>query len=80
MRRRRINWDEEVQKSERIRMKGLRSTIVGSLMSFLLLVAARKVNPSWSPGTGILSFLLIAIAIVLAITLFFRLSRRKKDT
>ena len=80
MRRRRINWDEEVQKSERIRMKGLRSTIVGSLMSFLLLVAARKVNPSWSPGTGILSFLLIAIAIVLAITLFFRHSRRKKDT
>ena len=80
MRRRRINWDEEVQKSERIRMKGLRSTIVGCLMSFLLLVAARKVNPSWSPGTGILSFLLIAIAIVLAITLFFRLSRRKKDT
>ena len=61
-------------------MKGLRSTIVGSLMSFLLLVAARKVNPSWSPGTGILSFLLIAIAIVLAITLFFRHSRRKKDT
>ncbi len=80
MRRRRINWDEEVQKSERIRMKGLRSTIVGCLMSFLLLVAARKVNPSWSPGTGILSFLLIAIAIVLAITLFFRHSRRKKDT
>ena len=80
MRRRRINWDEEVQKSERIRMKGMKSTMVGSLMSFLLLVAARKVNPSWSPGTGILSFLLIAIAIVLAITLFFRHSRRKKDT
>lgn len=80
MRRRRINWDEEVQKSERIRMKGMKSTMVGSLMSFLLLVAARKVNPSWSPGTGMLSFLLIAIAIVLAITLFFRHSRRKKDT
>ena len=80
MRRRRVNWDEEVQKSEQIRMKGMKSTILGCLMSFLLFVAARKANPSWSPGTGMLSFLLIAIAIVLAITLFFRLSRRKKDT
>ncbi len=80
MRRRRINWDEEMQKSERIRMKGMQSTMVGCLMSFLFLVAVRKANPSWSPGTGILSFLLIAIAIVLTITLFFRHSRRKKNT
>lgn len=79
MRRRRIDWNEEIRKSERIRRNGLKNTALGCIMSFLFLVGARRINPSWSPGTGILSFLLIAIAIVLTITLFFRHSRRKKD-
>ena len=38
MRRRKVNWDEEIKKSEEIRRKGLRLTLVTFLMALFWLL------------------------------------------
>jgi hypothetical protein len=80
MRRRRIDWDEEIRKTEQIRRKGLKNTALGCIMSFLLLVGVRRMHPKLLQAGGMLSFLLVAVATVLLIVILFRRSGRKRDS
>jgi uncharacterized membrane protein len=53
MRRRKVNWDEEIKKSEEIRRKGLRLTLVTFLMALFWLFGMGHMHKEWSWGSAL---------------------------
>ena len=75
MRRKRIDWDEEIRKSEQIRLRGLRYTIAAFVLAgFWLFAVGRMGKKDISLAPLFVTLLLIGAGTLL----FFFLSRRKK--
>ena len=53
MRRRKVNWDEEIKKSEEIRRKGLRLTLVTFIMALFWLFGMKHMHKEWSWGSAL---------------------------
>ncbi len=74
VRRKRIDWDEELKKTERIRLKGFRYTAAGFVLVLFWFLGVRQIQ-------GEISFLPMLFPFFLVISgvlLFILVLRRKK--
>jgi hypothetical protein len=72
--RRRIDWNEELKKTEKIRMKGFRYTAAGLILALFWLIGARQIQKEISFTPMLFSLFLV----VSGVLLFALIMRRKK--
>lgn len=73
MRRKKIDWDEELKKTERIRIKGFRYTAAGFALALFWLLGARHMQREISFAPMLLSIFLV----ILGVFLFILVLRKK---
>jgi hypothetical protein len=74
VRRKRIDWDEELKKTERIRIKGFRYTAAGFALALFWLLGARHMQREISFAPMLFSVFLV----IFGALLFIFILRRKK--
>jgi thiosulfate reductase cytochrome b subunit len=74
VKRKRIDWDEELKKTERIRVKGFRYTAAGFALALFWLLGARYIQREISFAPMLLSVFLVIVGVLL----FILVLRRKK--
>ena len=75
----RVDWEKEIQKTERIRMKGIYTSIFGFALAVIILFGASQVNDGASVLTPILSVgCLLAATFIIVFTLKRRAEKLKK--
>jgi hypothetical protein len=74
VRRKRIDWDEELKKTERIRLKGFRFTAAGFVLVLLWLLGVRQIQKEIPILPMLFSFFLVISGVLLLIIVL----RRKK--
>ena len=76
MRRKRIDWDEEIRKTEQVRWKGLRFSIASfALAAFWIFGVGRMGRKSLSMGPLTLVLLFVAAGTLLFIMLMRRIQK-----
>jgi hypothetical protein len=71
--RKRVDWEKEMQKTEEIRMKGFRISILGFAVASLFLFGASRINS----GASLLSpMIMIGCFLFATVVLVFTLKRR----
>jgi Ca2+/Na+ antiporter len=76
MKRKRVDWEKEMRKTEEIRMRGFKISILGFAVAVLFLFGASRINNDTSfVSHAIMTGCLIAATIVLVFT--FRRSAKK---
>jgi len=73
VRRKKIDWDEELKKTERIRIKGFRYTAAGFALALFWLLGARHMQREISFAPMLLSIFLV----ILGVFLFILVLRKK---
>jgi len=82
MKRKRIDWENEIQKTEEIRMRGFRTSILGFIVAVMFLFGASRINQDASViSNAIMIGCLFAAVVVLVLTLRRRAAmlRRMKE-
>ena len=74
MRRKRVDWDEELRKSEKIRRRGFFYTLGGFALALFWILGARQMQRNYSFGPLVVLFIFVAAGTLL----FTVLSRRRK--
>ena len=74
MRRKRVDWDEELRKSEKIRRRGFFYTLGGFALALFWILGARQMQRNYSFGPLVVLFFFVAAGTLL----FTVLSRRRK--
>jgi hypothetical protein len=74
-RRRRVDWDEEIRKTERIRRKGLFTSALSFGVAMVFIVAAGRLNAT---GIEIDRKVIFAFCLVVAVFLFRVLTTRRE--
>jgi hypothetical protein len=73
MKRKRIDWEKEIKKTEEIRMRGFRTSILGFIVAVLFLFGASRVN---ADASLIPHAIMIGCFFAAVIVLVFTLRRR----
>ena len=73
-RRRRVDWDEEIRKTERIRRRGFFTSALSFGVALIFVVAAGRVN---APGIKIDRKVIFAFCLVTARLIFCALAARR---
>jgi hypothetical protein len=79
MRRRHVNWDEELRKTEAIRMRGFRISAFGFVMGFLFLVGSVQLNDKIPFGRNLLLIGYFVVAFGVLAFLWRRSAKRQKE-
>ena len=74
MRRKWVDWDEEMKKSERIRRRGFFYTLGGFALALFWILGARQMQRNYSFGPIVIIFFFVAAGTLL----FTVVSRRRK--
>ena len=77
-RRRRVDWEKEIEKTERIRRRGFGYTVGGFILAMFWMFGAKHMGGNLPIGPVILSFIFIAAGTMLFFTLLARRKRKKK--
>ncbi|MCL2146580.1 MAG: hypothetical protein FWH52_02110 [Synergistaceae bacterium] len=75
MRRNRVDWEKEMHKTEEIRMRGFKTSILGFAIAVLFLFGASRIN---SDASFVSHIIMIGCFIAATIVLVFTLKRRAK--
>ena len=75
MRRKRVDWEKEIRKTEEIRMRGFKISILGFAIAVLFLFGASRIN---TDASFISHTIMIGCFIAATIVLVFTLRRRAK--
>jgi hypothetical protein len=78
MRRRRVDWNEELRKTEAIRMRGFKISAFGFLLGFLFLVGSIRMNDQIPFGRNLLLIGCFAVAFGILAFLWRRSARQQK--
>lgn len=74
MRRKRIDWEEELKKTEKIRMKGFKYTLSSFILALFWVLGARQIQREFSFAPLLLTVFFVAAGTVL----FGIVARRKR--
>ncbi|MBQ3694189.1 MAG: hypothetical protein IJP97_04530 [Synergistaceae bacterium] len=81
MRRKRVDWDAEIQKTEKIRRKGILMSILSFAMAaaFIFGMSKSTGNDIKIPGTVLIAVIFCVSCFVLRAVMKYRSKRRKRD-
>ena len=75
MRRKRVDWEKEMRKTEEIRMRGFKISILGFAVAVLFLFGASRIN---NDASFVSQAIMIGCFLSATIVLVFTLRRRAK--
>lgn len=78
MRKRKVDWQKEIEKTERIRRRGFGYTVAGFGLAMFWMFGAKHMGGDLPVGPIILSFIFIAAGMLVLFLVFARHRRRKK--
>jgi hypothetical protein len=79
LRKRRVDWQKEIEKTERIRRRGLGYTVGGFLLAMFWMFGARQMGGELPVASMILSFIFIAAGVLIFFVISSRQKRKKRD-
>lgn len=77
MRRKRVDWDEELRKTERIRMRGFGFTAAGFILAFFWLLGARQIQKGISFMPMLFSIIMAACGVFLFFIIMYKKNSKK---
>lgn len=77
MRRKRVDWDEELKKSERIRRKGFGFTAAGFILAIFWLLGARQMQKGLSFLPMLFSIIMAACGVFLFLIMIHKKNSKK---
>lgn len=77
--RKRIDWDEEMRKTEEIRSRGFRTSVLSFFVAIMFMVGANRLNEEFSIYPYLIMGACLFTAVVVMVTTLRRSAKKQKD-